>query len=130
MEEITKLIKWANENEGFLSIILFFATILLGWLSGLFNSLIKKPNLKIRFIDKVSFYSSYLTGETHEVEGYTYDLHKTGFVVYMSIANIGNMPTSIDKIYLGYFKNKKYKFWNEKVWLAQWHALESFKIKL
>ncbi|MDV3873360.1 hypothetical protein [Elizabethkingia ursingii] len=130
MERINKFIKWTNDNSGFLSVVLFFAAIIYGWVSGLFNSLIKKPKLKIRFIDKVSFYSFYMTGEKYEVNNYTHDLHKTGFVVYMSIANVGNMPTSIDKIYLGYYKNKKYKFWNERIWLAQWHAIEPFKINL
>lgn len=125
-------IKWTNDNSGFLSLILFVGAIVYGWVSGLFNSLIKKPKLKVRFIDKISFYSFYYTGEKYEIKehNHTYDLHKTGFVVYMSIANIGNMPTSIDKIYLGYYKNKNYKFWNDRVWLAQWHALESFKIDM
>lgn len=132
MEEINKLIKWTNDNSGFLSVLLFLAAIVYGWGSGLFNSLIKKPKLKVRFIDKVSFYSFYFTGEKYEVKehNYTYDLHKTGFVVYMSIANVGNMPTAIDKIYLGYLKNKKYKFWDKRIWLTQWHALEPFKIKM
>lgn len=130
--DLNKLIKWTNDNSGFLSIVLFFATLAYGWISGLFNSLIKRPKLRVRFIDKVSFYSFYLTGEKYEIKehNYVYDIHKTGFVVYMSIANVGNMPTSIDKIYLGYYKNKRYRFWNEKVWIAQWHALEPFKIEM
>lgn len=125
---INEIIKWTNENSGFLSIILFIGTIIYGWISGLFDSLVKRPKLKVRFIDKVAFYSFYITGEKHTVKNVTYDIHKTGFVVYMSIGNIGNIPTSIDKIFLGYYKHKKTFFFKEINWLPQWHALANFKL--
>lgn len=132
---IQKIINWTNENSGFVSVVLFIATILYGWLSGLFNSIIKKPKLKIRFIDKLSFYSFYKTGNNfyNKELNETYEVHKTGFVVYMSIVNIGNMATSIDKIYMAYYKNKWYpwfKLIKEKVWLAQWHSIDSFRIPI
>lgn len=135
MKIFQQIIDWTNTNSGFVSIILFIATILYGWLSGLFNSLIKKPKLKIRFIDKLSFYSYYKTGTDYYNEelNETYDVHKTGFVVYMSIVNVGNMATSIDKIYMAYYKNKQYpwyRFIKEKVWLAQWHSIDSFVIPI
>lgn len=130
MEYIKRIINWTNDNSGFLSLILFLATILYGWLSGLFSSLIKKPKLKIRFISKVCFYSTYHINETYEPKkGEIYDVHKTGFVIYASISNIGNMPTAIDKIYIGYKKNKKFKLFERKrfIWLAQWHSFTPFK---
>jgi len=113
-------------------LILFIATIIYGWWSGLWASLTKKPKLSVRFIDKVSFYSFYFTGEKwlNKELNTEFELHKTGFVVYMSIANIGNKPTSIDKIFLGYEKNKAKSFWKkpEMEWLAQWHPAENFLI--
>lgn len=133
MEYLDIIIEWTNDNSGFLSLILFLATILYGWLSGLFSSLIKKPNLKVRFISKVSFYSTYSTNEKYEPKkGEVYDVHKTGFVVYIVISNIGNMPTAIDKIYLGYKKNKKMNIFEKSkfVWLSQWHAFTPFKTKM
>ena len=135
MKIIQQIINWTNTNSGFVSIILFIATILYGWLSGLFNSIIRKPKLKIRFIDKLSFYSFFKTGKDfyHEKLDQNYEVHKTGFVVYMSIVNIGNIPTSIDKIYLAYNKNKHYswyRFIKEKVWLSQWHSIDSFVIPI
>ncbi|SIQ77192.1 hypothetical protein [Chryseobacterium sp. RU33C] len=134
MNEIKQIIKWTNDNCGFLSLLLFCATITYGWISGLFSSLIKKPKLKIRFIDKISFFSLFYTGEKYfnQELNEEFELHKSAFVSYMSIANIGNMATTIDKIFLGYYKNKKYKFWNKKelVWLAQWHSVEPFKMNL
>ena len=49
----------------------------------------------------------------------------------MSIANIGNMPTSIDKIYLGYYRNhKKGSLFGRQInWLPQWHTFDNFKIE-
>ncbi|MGB0887391.1 MAG: hypothetical protein ACPGSL_04655 [Vicingaceae bacterium] len=131
MEE---LIKWTNSNSGFLSLILFIVTVIAGWSSGLFKSLIKKPKLKIRFIPKMSFYSFFLTGEKmyNKELNEEFELHKTGFVSYMSIANIGNKSTSIDKIWLGYYKNVDKKKWfkREIQWLVQWHPLGNFKIPI
>lgn len=126
-------IKWTNDNSGFLSLILFLAAILFGWFSGLFKSLIKRPKLKIRFIEKASFYCFFGTGNQyyHPELKENFDLHQTGFAVYMSIANVGNMTTSIDKIYLGYYRNSKKKklFAKQMNWLAQWHTFDNFKIE-
>jgi len=133
IEYIEQIINWTNENSGFLSLILFLATILYGWLSGLFSSLIKKPKLKVRFIPKVCFYSTYYVDEKYEPkEGEKYDVHKTGFVIYASISNVGNMPTAIDKIYIGYKKNKEFRLFerNRFIWLAQWHSFTPFKTKM
>jgi len=133
LKYIESIIDWTNENSGFLSLALFVCTILFGWLSGIFKSLRKKPKLKVRYIPKVCFYSTYLTNEKYEPKkGEIYDIHKSGFVVYIVISNIGNMPTAIDKIYLGYKKNKDFKLFekNKYVWLAQWHAFTPFKTKM
>lgn len=128
-----EIIKWTNENSGFLSLVLFLITVIYGWLSGIFQSLSKKPKLKIRFLEKVSFFSFYYTGEKwfNEELNEEFELHKTGFSVYMSIANIGNKPTSIDKISLGYEKNSTKRKWFKKdiVWLHQWHSIDDFIMK-
>lgn len=127
------LIKWTNDNSGFLSLIIFVVTILLGWISGLFSSLIKRPKLKVRFIEKASFYCFFGTGNQyfHPELKENFELHQTGFAVYMSIANVGNMPTSIDKIYIGYYRNStKRKLFDKQInWLAQWHTFDNFKFE-
>lgn len=133
MDYLKEIINWTNENSGFLSLVLFLATILYGWLSGLFSSLIKKPKLKVRFIPKVCFYSTFYVNEKYEPKkGEVYDVHKTGFVIYTSISNIGNIPTAIDKIYIGYKKNKNFALFerNRYIWLAQWHSFTPFKTKM
>jgi hypothetical protein len=127
------IIKWTNDNSGFLSLILFIVTVFYGWFSGLFQSLIKKPKLKVRFIEKSSFYCFFDTGNQyfHPELKEGFDLHQTGFAVYMSISNIGNIATSIDKIYLGYYKNStKNKLFNKQlIWLSQWHTFDNFKFE-
>ncbi len=131
MEEI---IKWTNDNTGFLSLLIFIITVLAGLISGLFKSLIRKPNLKIRFIRKMSFYSFFFIGEkwNNKELKEEFNLHKTGFVSYMSIANVGNKRTTIDKIWIGYHKNTVKKKWFKKEiqWLAQLHPLANFKIAM
>lgn len=123
----------SNANEGFGALIIFILTLIFGWVTGIFNAIVKKPKLKVRFMEKMTFYSFFGTGESfhHEQLNEKFDYHKTAFAVYMSIANIGNAPTSIDKIYLGYTKNTpNTKIFNKTEWLAQWHTLTEFRIKL
>jgi hypothetical protein len=79
----------------------------------------------------LNFFSFYYTGEewTNPDSNEKFNLHKTGFVVYMSIANVGNMATSIDKINLGYYPNKK-GFFLKYIWLTQWHTIKPFTIPI
>lgn len=134
MEVFNEIISWTNRNSGFLSLLLFVSTIIYGWASGLISSLIKKPKLKVRFIPKMSFYSFYYTGDKwfNEQLKEEFELHKTGFVVYMSIANLGNKPTSIDKVSLGYYKNDPKKSHSKKnmEWINQMHPADDFGIEL
>lgn len=135
IEDIIKHIQdISNANEGFGALIMFILTLLLGWITGIFSAIIKKPKLKVRFIEKTTFYSFFETGNTfhNQYLNETFDYHKTAFAVYMSIANIGSAPTSIDRIWLGYTRNSTKFNWFKSniVWLRQWHILENFMIKL
>ena len=128
------IILWCNSNSGFLSLLLFTISIILGIISGFFKSIIRKPRLKIRIIDKMTFYSFYYTGENYYNKqlNENFKYHKTGFVLYLSIANVGNQNTSIDKIWLGYKKNyNKSKLFrkNKYQWLAQSNIVNNFEIK-
>lgn len=44
--DIESIKNWANGNQGFLAIILFFTSVLIGWVSGFFKWLSEKFNGK------------------------------------------------------------------------------------
>ncbi len=103
MDTYTKITEWLNNNTGVLALIIFFATIFLGWASGIFSALRKKPKFNVRFIDGPTFSCTYLTGN---MKG-DYDIHRTGIALYLSIANTGSSPSSIDYMSVAYHWNVK-----------------------
>lgn len=48
--DIESIKNWANNNQGFLTIILFFASVFIGWVSGFFKWLLGKFNGKTPYI--------------------------------------------------------------------------------
>jgi hypothetical protein len=123
--------KWSNSNEGYISLLAFFITLILGLVTGLFKSLIKTPKVKVIFLEKMKFYSNFeIDLKFHnQRDDKIYPVHKTAFVVYMKISNIGNTPTSIEKIFLGYY-TKKAMFWKKYLWLPMLHTPQAFSIPL
>jgi hypothetical protein len=101
MIQINNIISWCNYNAGFLSIVLFISTILLAWASGLFKAILRKPKFKISTIEGPTFCSTLLTGFKYG----EYDIHKTAFSLYLKISNIGYVPSSIDRVEVGYHWN-------------------------
>lgn len=127
MEE---LLDWLNSNIGVLNIIIFFATIAVGVFSGIFKSIVKRPRFNIRIIPKMTFGTIFLTGEkfTPPTLG-TYDLHKTAFVVYVEITNIGTSASAVGKIRLGYYKDDgKSTFFQRRLWIRESNILDDFSI--
>ena len=92
------ILKWSNDNQGTLSIIIFAVTLALGWGSGIFRTLRQKPNLKIAHLPGPTFCCTYLTGEKNG----EFDIHRTGFALYLHVVNIGSASTSIERISIGY----------------------------
>ena len=98
MSYLNILAEWSNVNSGFLSLVLFIVTIFLGWISGVFNSLRRKPLLKIEILSGPSFCASFDTGRVYN----NHQMHRTVISVYLSIKNIGLAPTDIEYIHVGY----------------------------
>lgn len=92
------IINWTNSNSGFLTLILFFFTLLLGWVSGIFKALIKKPNLKIEVLEGPTFCASFDTSRQYN----GHQAHRTAISLYLAITNVGNTPTDIKEIHVGY----------------------------
>lgn len=89
---------WSNQNQGVLAVVLFLVTLALGWVSGIFSALRRKPKFQISVIDGPTFCCTFMLGKRHG----DYEVHRTGVALYLRIANVGSAPSSIDNISIGY----------------------------
>ena len=128
--ELELIKSWLNNNVGFLNLILFFTSLFLGWISGLFRSILKRPKFEIRVIPKMTFGSVFYTGQQYTPPGFgTYQLHKTAFVLYLEITNIGSANSKLGKIKIGFHKDDGKRTWFKKrLWLVETNVLANFGI--
>jgi hypothetical protein len=114
MDVIHSIINWCNDNRGALSLIQLTVTIFLGWVSGIFAALRRKPKFKIRVIEGPSLCTTFETGRDFN----NHKTHRTAISLYLRIANIGSAPSVIDSIRVGYhnysFKHTFFWFWIEE----------------
>jgi hypothetical protein len=129
---LKELIAWLNANEGFLGLILFLASLLIAWISGILRALVRKPKFKIRVIPKLTFCSVYYTEKQYTPPRQdTYDLHKTCFVVYLQITNIGSAASELGKIKIGYYRNNgKSTLFQKRLWIKESTILDDFGIPI
>lgn len=107
MNALNEIIKWCNENSGFVSLLIFAATLFLGWISGFFKSIIRKPIFKIRIIPGPTLCTTFPV----DMQYNGHQVHRTAISVYLNVSNIGTSPASIEKIWVGYhWKSIKYFF--------------------
>lgn len=92
------LIDWTNQNSGFLTLLLFAATLTLGWISGIFRALMHKPKFKVEINDGPTFISTFPSGK--DFNGH--EAHRTAACLYLSVTNIGTAPADIASVRLGY----------------------------
>lgn len=95
---VDKSVIWLNANTGVLALAIFVATLMLGWGTGIFAALRRKPKFSVRAIDGPTFACTYLTGRKHG----DFDEHRTGLALYLDITNTGAAPSSITSIEIGY----------------------------
>jgi len=100
---------WLNRNQGVVGVGLFLATLLLGWGSGIFQALRRRPKFRFRLIDGPTFVCTF---GVNKQQG-QYQVHRTGVALYLDIANIGSAPSSIRAIQIGYH-------WALKPFSLQW----------
>lgn len=125
--DVVNFINWSNNNSGFLSIILFIFTFLIGWISGFFKSIIIRPKFKIEGLKQCTFCTIINLNETYQ----ELPVHKTAFVLYLKVSNTGNISSSINKIELGYYKSDfTPKFLSKRRWVRETISKEDFKIEL
>lgn len=90
--------RWLNDKQGLVGVALFVITLVLGWVSGIFSALRRRPRFRIQLIDGPTFVCTFHTGKRRD----EFDVHRTGVALYLKIANLGSAASSIDKISVGY----------------------------
>ncbi len=133
MMTFPELADWLNNNQGLLTLSIFLATIFLGWVSGIFSALRRKPRFALRIIDGPTFTCTFPVGKSKG----QFDVHRTCIALYLSVSNVGSSPSSIERVSVGYHWNVK-PF--SRVWLKhsvgwfwlkhQAAALEDFQAKI
>ena len=94
----TQASKWSNDNQGVVSVGIFVITMGLGWISGIFSALRRKPKFKIGLIEGPTFCCTYLIGKTNG----EHESHRTGIALYLAVTNTGSAASSIGNISIGY----------------------------
>jgi hypothetical protein len=125
--------KWSNANQGVLSLGIFATTLLLGWVSGIFGSLRRKPRFKLKLIPGPTFSCTFETGGEHA----GFPVHRTALALYLNISNVGSASSSIHAISVGYhwrlrpFSRQWLQYGIGWFWLhEQVVALEEFQTKI
>ncbi|MEZ0149190.1 MAG: hypothetical protein AB9Q19_07700 [Candidatus Reddybacter sp.] len=114
------VITWANNNSGFVGVLIFVCTLFIGWVSGIFRSLRRRPIFQLRMIPGPTQCSIISTGTKHG----NYDIHRTAISIYLGISNIGSAASTIKNVQIGFhwhlipfswlwFKNTILYFWVE-----------------
>ncbi len=101
---------WCNQNSGLVTIIIFFLSITIGWISGFFKFIRKRPKFKISTIEGPTFGSIIALDKTYQ----GLPVYKTAFILYLEITNIGNAPSSLGKIKIGYWRDDSTPIWRSK----------------
>ena len=91
-------IKWFNDNQGLVSVGIFFLTLFLGWTSGIFSALRRKPKFICDLIPGPTFVCIFATGQKFKGE----EVHRIGFALYLSVANCGSAASSLQEVHVGY----------------------------
>lgn len=123
MNTLKLIIEWCNKNSGFISVLIFFTTIMLGCVSGFFKSIIKKSKFKIRIISGPTICAIFPIDRRYN----GHQVYRTAISVYLNVSNVGTSPANIEKIWVGYHW-KSFKYYFTWFWLKeQMVTMEDFK---
>ena len=91
-EILNNMVDLINKNSGVVQISLFFLSLIIAWVAGLFKYLQRKPKFIIKLLEGPTQYSEIETGE----------MKRACFSLYLKIANIGQSSSSIKSIKIIY----------------------------
>lgn len=124
---------WLNNNQGVVGCIIFLLTLAIGWLSGIFSALRRRPKFKIKLIEGPTFCCTYEKGKKY----LDFKIHQTGIALYLHVSNIGSAASSIENISIGYhwhltpFSIKWLRYRIGWFWLTeQAFSLSDFQVKI
>ncbi len=119
MDAITKAAAWANENEGVVSILIFTVTLFLAWVSGIFQSLRRRPKFKLGLIPGPTLCCTFVTGEMRD----GYPIHRTALSLYLKISNVGSAASSVENVSVAYHWHLRPISWNWIKYRVLWFWL-------
>lgn len=114
------IIEWANANSGFVTLLVFVVSLVLGWASGIFQALINRPRFEIEKLEGPNFYSVHDTGR--EYNGYS--AHRTAIALYLSVTNVGSAPSAIKSVSVAFRCDFRAFSWQWFQHTLLWHWLE------
>lgn len=124
---------WANNNQGVVTIAIFLVSILLGWVSGIFSGLRRRPKFKIKLLEGPNICCTYEVGKLRN----GMEVHQTAIALYLHITNVGSAPSSIHNISVGYhwqrsdFNLQGLRYSVGRFWLEnQVVSLEDFQVAI
>lgn len=115
------IIDWTNQNSGFLTLVLFLFTLMVGWASGIFKTLMHKPKFKIGLLPVPTFLCTHPTENKFNQE----ETHRTAAVIYLKVTNVGSAPAQIVSVLLGYH-NYAFKYTFLWFWLHPTSSIGDF----
>lgn len=124
---------WANENQGLVAVSIYIITLTLGWGSGIFTAIRRRPKFKLSIIDGPTFCCTFEVGKKYN----DHDVHRTCIAIYLKISNVESASSSIEEIHIGYkwdirpgsmdwFKYRVGRFWL----VHQTAALSDFRVSI
>ncbi|EEZ32131.1 conserved hypothetical protein [Brucella sp. 83/13] len=93
------LVDWLNQNQGVLTLIIFVATCIFAWFSGIVSALRRRPVFAVDLLNGPTFCCKFDIGKKHD-NGYPF--YRVGFALYMRVINRGAAPSSIESISIAY----------------------------
>jgi len=95
---MSEIIEWANNNSGWVSTLIFLAGVSFASVVWMYKRPQSKPALRLEVLKEPTLCSSFDSGTNPG--GIT--SHRTAFLIYLKITNVGRVPVQVGDIHLGY----------------------------
>ena len=95
---VNDFFNWTNENQGVVSILLFVLALIIGWISGIFQAVRRRPHFEMTTLKGPTLCTTFETGRKYD----GLPTHRTAISLYLSVTNTGSAPSSVVNITVGY----------------------------